>query len=141
MTIEIADTKKLPPHSLKVIQFILSLFLRLLAVVFFAATILIWMQAIGIWDGPQFRFDTMEPALRIYIAVMAVILPVASVGLWTTMAWGRVIWFFVMTFQSVSMVRFPDMFAWSTEVVVFHVFCLAIFTGLQISLYVIAKKE
>lgn len=141
MTVEIAETQKPAEHTLRIVEFFLSLFLRVLATIFFGVAILVWMQAIGIWEGPHNRFDTMDPALRIYIAVMAVILPVASVGLWTTLAWGRVIWFFVMTFQSVSVLRFPEYFDVPVLVVIFHVVCLAIYLALQISHYIIAKKE
>ena len=141
MTVEISQTQKDWAQSLNVLRFLQKVFFRLLAIIFFSATIFIWMQAIGIWEGPQNRFDTMESTLKIYTAVMAVILPVTSVGLWTTLPWGWVVWFIVISFQSVTMMRFPQLFEWPNLTVFLHCLSLVIFTAFQIALSVIAKKE
>ena len=129
-----------PSRYERTIEVCFAVFLRLLAVIFFAAAIYTWLQAIGFWEGPEFRFDTMSVASKIYTAVLAVILPVASVGLWTTLPWGRVIWFFAITFQSVSLIRFPDLFLASEIVLIFHLASLALYVVFQILLFVIAKK-
>lgn len=141
MSVQMTDLQKPPPRSLRVVRLLFHIYLRLLAIIFFAAAIYAWMQAIGFWDGDNYRFDTMGMALRIYTAVMVVMLPVASVGLWTTLPWGRVIWFFAVAFQSVSMIRFPDLFAMPAMVLLFHFCCLAIYVVFQLLLLVIAKKE
>lgn len=134
-----ANTVK-PPQLQRIVEICFAIFLRVLAIIIFAASIYTWLQAIGFWEGPNFRFDTMGVALKIYTAVLAVILPVASVGLWTTLPWGRVIWFFAIAFQSVSLIRFPDLFVASELVLLFHLASLAIYVVFQLLLLVIAKK-
>ena len=141
MSVQMSDLQKTPPRSLRVTQFLFHAFLRLLAIVFFAAAIYTWLQAIGYWEGSNNRFDTMSTPLKIYTAVMAVMLPVASVGLWTTLPWGRVIWFFAVAFQSVSLLRFPNLFEMPVTVLIFHFCCLALYVLFQLLLLLIAKKE
>jgi hypothetical protein len=141
MSVQMSDVQKTPPPAQRVVELLFSLFLRLLSIVFFAAAIYTWMTAIGYWEGANFRFDTMGTALKIYTAIMAVMLPVACVGLWTTLPWGRVIWFFAIAFQSVSLLRFPDLFVAPTAVLIFHISCLVLYVVFQLLLFVIAKKE
>lgn len=140
MSLQGPATAAKPSRLQRISEICFAVFLRLLSIVFFAAAIYTWLQAIGFWDGPEFRFDTMSIALKIYTAVLAVILPVASVGLWTTLPWGRVIWFFAIAFQSVSLVRFPDLFFASDIVLIFHLTSLGVYVVFQILLLVIAKK-
>ena len=141
MTVQMSDIQKEPSRTQRISVFLFKLFLRLLAIVFFAAAIYVWLRAIGYWQGAENRFDTMELPLQIYTAVMAVMLPVTSVGLWTTLPWGRVIWFFAIAFQSVSLLRFPELFQYPAAILMFHFLCLALYVLFQLLLLFIAKKE
>ena len=141
MSVQMSDVRKAPSRIQQIIELLFSIFLRLLAVVFFAGAIYTWMTAVGYWEGANFRFDTMGVALKIYTAIMGVMLPVACVGLWTTLPWGRVIWFFAVAFQSVSLLRFPEMFVAPNLILIFHISCLVLYVVFQLLLFVIAKKE
>ncbi|NKB52000.1 MAG: hypothetical protein GKR97_07220 [Rhizobiaceae bacterium] len=141
MSVELSGGSKPRSRAARINDFMFRLFLRCLAVIFFAAAIFTWLCAIGYWEGTNYRFDTMGLALKIYTAVMAVMLPVACVGLWTTLSWGRVIWFFAVAFQSVSLIRFPDLFQYPGLVLLFHLSCLAIYVIFQLLEVFIAKKE
>lgn len=141
MSVQMSDMHKTPSRTQQIIELLFSIYLRLLSVVFFAAAVYTWMTAIGYWEGDNYRFDTMGVALKIYTAIMAVMLPVACVGLWTTLPWGRVIWFFAIAFQSVTLLRFPEMFATPMAVLIFHLCCLVVYAVFQLLLFVIAKKE
>ena len=141
MSVQMSDIQKVPSRAQLISVFLFKLFLRLLAVVFFAAAIYVWLRAIGYWEGAENRFDTMKLPLQIYTAVMAVMLPVASVGLWTTLPWGRVIWFFAIAFQSVTLLRFPELFQFPEATLAFHLLCLAVYVLFQLLLLFIAKKE
>ena len=140
MTVETLNDQQGRAKSARVIDFILAAFLRLLSIVFFLGAIYTWLTIVGFWPGENFRFDTMPVHLKVYSAVMAVILPAASVGLWTTMAWGRVIWFFVIAFQSVSIMRFGDSLAMPELILMAHFSALFIYLMIQLLLYFIDKK-
>ena len=141
MSVQMSDMHKAPSRTQQIIELLFSIYLRLLSVVFFAAAVYTWMTAIGYWEGDSYRFDTMGVALKIYTAIMAVMLPVACVGLWTTLPWGRVIWFFAIAFQSVTLLRFPEMFVAPMAVLIFHLGCWVVYAVFQLLLFVIAKKE
>ncbi len=141
MNVELSSGNKPPSKAARINDFMFKLFLRLLAIIFFTAAIYTWLCAIGYWEGANYRFDTMGLALKIYTAVMAVMLPVVCVGLWTTLPWGRVIWFFAVAFQSVSLLRFPDLFQYPSLVLLFHLWCLTIYVVFQLLEVFIAKKE
>ncbi len=115
-------------------------FLRLLSIAFIAFTIHIWLTAIGYWEGANFRFDTMEWKWKIYTAVLLVLNPVTSVGLWTTLSWGRVVWFLAAGFQIIAWLSFKMLPALGLEVIYFHLITLAIYLIFQIALYLINKE-
>lgn len=141
MSVQLSDVRKTPSRMQQIIELLFSIFLRLLAVIFFAGALYVWMTAIGYWEGPNYRFDTMGVALKIYTAIMGVMLPVACVGLWTTLPWGRVIWFFAVAFQAVTLMRFPELFSAPNLILIFHVCCVVLYLVFQLLLFVIAKKE
>jgi hypothetical protein len=122
-------------------RFLYSTFLRLLSLAFVGLTILAWLQLIGFWgEGPRSRFDLMDTQWKIYIAVLAVLYPVAAVGLWTTLSWGRVIWFIAIGFQIVAIMQFPESFAVHQSVVLFHLITLGFYLVFELALRVIEKK-
>jgi len=115
-------------------------FQRLLALVFLALTIFTWMQVIGYWDGPNQRFDTMSGPWKIYISLLAVLQPVASIGLWSTQAWGRVVWFLAIAVQIASLTTFSDHIDGNQRLVFFHLGCLAIYIIFLLAARIVPKK-
>ncbi|MEM8749778.1 MAG: DUF6163 family protein [Pseudomonadota bacterium] len=97
-----------------------NIYFRVLSVVFFAMSILIWMKVIGFWPGAENRFDTMSVPWKVYASVLLVLAPVVSVGLWTTLFWGRVVWFIVIGFQSVAIFQYPVEFGGHKSIVFLH---------------------
>ncbi len=133
--------KKSSGKAAAVTRFLYSTFLRLLSLTFVGLTILAWLQLIGYWGaGAQSRFDLMNTPWKIYIAVLAVLYPVTAVGLWTTLSWGRVIWFMAIGFQIIAIMRFPDSFGGHDFIVLFHLGTLAFYLVFELALRVIEKK-
>ena len=141
MTMELINAEPKRSRFGKVVEFTFSFFLRLLAIIFFAASLYAWARTVGIWVGAGNRFDTMSTMMRINAAVMLVLLPVTSVGLWTTLSWGRVVWFIAIGFQTVATLRFGVELGLPKFLVTFHLGCLGIYLLFQILLYFIEKKE
>ena len=65
MSVQLSDVRKTPSRIQQIIELLFSIFLRLLAVIFFAGALYVWMTAVGYWEGPNYRFDTMGVALKI----------------------------------------------------------------------------
>ena len=141
MVISVADNDEAEAKPAKWVHFAFAAYLRFLAIIFFAASIYVWLRVVGYWDGADNRFDTMSVVQKIFSAIMVVILPVTSVGLWTTLAWGRVVWFLAIALQMLAILRFGDSLALPIEVVYFHLASLLIYAAFQILLYFIDKKE
>ena len=120
---------------------LLDVYLRLLSIVFLIFTLGIWGLAVGLVGDPSMRFDTMTAEMRIYVAVLGVLNPVTSVGLWTTLSWGRVVWFMSIAFQLGFSISHPGIVGELMLVIIFHAVCVAVYLIFQILLRRIANKE
>ncbi len=118
-----------------------AIFLRLLSAVFLIFTLMTWSLAIGFLDGPEVRFDTMTVKMRTYVAVLAVLHPVACVGLWTTLPWGRVVWFMAVAFQLGFIFANPEGAGDPKLISIFHMACVGIYVVFQLMMHRVANKE
>ena len=118
-----------------------GIFLRLLSLAFLGFTLATWALAVGFSTAPDMRFDTMSAQMRTYVAVLAVLHPVTCVGLWTTLSWGRVVWFMAVAFQVGFLFTNPGVFGDPRFAVTFHLGCIAIYVIFQLLLYRVANKE
>lgn len=140
MTIELVKPPSETPVVDRAIGITFSVYLRLLSMAFLGLTLVIWLQVIGYWDGPNSGFDNMSPAWRIYAAMLAVLNPIASVGLWTTLPWGRVVWFMALAVQMAGLTAFSTSIGTNQTLVYFHMGTLAIYVMFLLALRFVAKK-
>lgn len=124
----------------RVVDLLITLFLGLVALGFFALAIHAWMRMVGFWPGPNSSFDTMDATWRSYSAVQAVLLPVVAVGLWTGNAWGRVVWFMAIAVHCAAFFTFAADLEWQMELILFHLASLSIYLILLIVGAIVAKK-
>lgn len=115
--------------------------MRVMSLALFGMTIIIWLRAVGYWPGEEFRFDTMPVSHRILTAILAVLFPVASVGMWSTLSWGRVVWYMAVIvhllgsyFANAAILPFSQLLA-------LHGISLAIYLSLRFWMYSITKEE
>ncbi|MCQ8781421.1 DUF6163 family protein [Mangrovibrevibacter kandeliae] len=85
-------------------------FCRLAGLALFAAGIGFWIRIVGFYDGPLWRFDLMPPWWKAAAATLAVLYPVAGVGLWMAVSWGVVLWVLVAGVEAVMHLGFPTLF-------------------------------
>ena len=140
MSMELTAIEKPRVGASKWMHALFAVFHRILAVIFFAAAIYVWLRVIGYWDGGDNRFDTMSTVQKIFSAIMAVLLPVASVGLWTTLSWGRVVWMLAIAIQILAFLRLNEALALPIELIFFHIVSIVIYITFQALLYFIDKK-
>lgn len=84
------DSVHTPKPSLTDILFVA--FLRLVAIVALLLGLQYWGLLVGVTDGGGGRFDLLNVPWRVAATALAVIFPVAGIGLWMTVSWGPVIW-------------------------------------------------
>lgn len=68
------------------------IFLRVVAVSCIYTGLTYWARLIGLTDGGNSRFDLLLPHWQFAAASLAVLMPVAAVGLWMEVSWGAVMW-------------------------------------------------
>lgn len=71
---------------------VMTIFLRLVALGTLWFALLIWADLIGYHHGGTGRFDLLDADMKAARGTLAVLYPVAAVGLWLRGAWGPVIW-------------------------------------------------
>ncbi len=124
----------------KRLDLVLIIFQRLIALVLIGLTLLFWLRLVGFWPGEGMRFDLMATPLRIYTVLLAVIFPIASVGMWTTLPWGRVFWFMAALIQITAYFLFRGQIDVAPLELVFHMSAIALYLVLAIAAARMTKK-
>lgn len=100
-------------------------FVRALALCLLYFAIQYWLRLIGYFDGPEYQFDTMSLHWQIACAVLAVVHPVAALGLWGLFSWGLVVWLFSAVVEIAMYTYFTELFGENRELIMFHAGCAA----------------
>jgi uncharacterized membrane protein (DUF2068 family) len=87
----------------------ITAFLRSLALFYVVLSVRDWGVALGAFD-PALRFDRAGASWAMYHTIVCVLHPVVAIGLWTTLAWGRVLWFLSVTIQLATMTIWRETF-------------------------------
>jgi hypothetical protein len=84
------DSAHVPKPSLTEVLF--NWFLRLVSASCFWFALNYWAMLIGFSHGGAARFDLLPPEWRAAATALAVVYPVAAMGLWLLVSWGPVVW-------------------------------------------------
>ena len=106
-------------------------FLRFIAIVLLIMALQYWVRLLGLFEGPQYRFDTMSDHWRVATGLLAVGLPIAALGLWTNTYWGIVLWVLAVIVEFVMHVWFQNLFGPAPLRLAFHLICLFAFLASQ----------
>ena len=118
----------------------LVVFMRVLAVFYLGLSILSWAWAMGIWPDPDLRFDTVSAGARWALAGLCVLHPVATVGLWSALSWGRVVWLMaVIAHVAVFLSPTPGV-ALPLGLLLFDAVMIAIYLSLIIALRFVVSR-
>ncbi|MFK5978877.1 MAG: DUF6163 family protein [Rhizobiaceae bacterium] len=123
------------------VEFIYVIFLRAVALVFVWFALQYWLRVIGYDDGANFQFDTMSDYWRIAAAVLSVLLPITSLGLWGLFSWGPVVWIFAICIEVGMYMGLPQSFGEQPKLMIFHLVCVVVFLVLQATKYIIVNKR
>lgn len=115
-------------------------FLRAVALYCLFAGILYWIRLIGLFPGPEWRFDTMPLYWRIAASSLAVLFPFAGIGLWMTASWGPVVWFICAAAEFVMYFRFSELFGWNPAVIAVHVTVVIVYIAFRIVI-IFSKRD
>lgn len=116
----IDDSQHLPRQTLLEILFVI--FLRLVAASCFAFGLFYWGKLVGFSDNGAMRFDLMTTPWKIAATSLAVLFPVAALGLWLSVSWGPVLWVIAAAAELSMYSIWPELFESRPMVLVMHVF-------------------
>lgn len=103
------------------------LFMRLVALSCLAAGLQYWARLIGFSDGGALRFDLIPSYWQFASASLAVLLPVAAVGLWMQVSWGPVLWVVSAGAEVIMHLGLPHYFGERPVMVVAHAVVLVVY--------------
>ena len=119
------DSVQVPRLSLAEILF--GLFLRLVAVSCFWFGLSYWALLIGYSYNGSGRFDLLPVAWRVAATTLAVVYPVAALGLWLTVSWGPVIWLVAAATEIAMFGFYPQTFGAKPLLLVLHATVAVVF--------------
>lgn len=105
---------------------------RVVGLALFGMGLVYWTRLVGIYDGPLWRFDLMPVWWRIAAPTLAVLYPVAGIGLWMIASWGTVIWILIVVVETVMHLGFPQFFGQEPIIVGLHISALALLGVLRV---------
>ncbi len=107
----------------------------------FGMGLVYWISLIGIFEGPLWRFDLMPVWWRFAAPTLAVLYPVAGIGLWLLASWGTVIWVLVAVVEAVMHLGFPHLFGGDLLTVILNTLGLAVLVALRIVAFFEARQK
>lgn len=115
-------------------------FLRMVAVSCFWFGLEYWAMLVGYSAGGAERFDLLSPAWRGAGAALAVVFPVAALGLWLPASWGMVIWSCAALGQLLMYAVWPEVFGTNWLTPLMHVLVALVYILFRLAL-VLERRE
>ncbi|MCT8999034.1 DUF6163 family protein [Chelativorans intermedius] len=119
----------------------LELFQRSVALFCVVQGVGYWVRLMGFFEGPEWRFDLMPFYWQATAAPLAVLLPVAAVGLWLLVSWGPVVWFLCAATETMMYGFLPHLFGPWPWLVVLYGLIAAAFAALRTLLYLERRQQ
>lgn len=136
MEIRLADKRKYATG----LGYLLAIFRRLVALFLLWFGLMYWMRIVGLSGVEGLRFDTMTEAWQAASCVMAVMLPIAAIGLWGLFTWGTSIWLITVAVELSLYLGWPEIFGQATQVVWFHAVCLAVYVTIKLMMMLSRRR-
>ncbi|WP_102957951.1 DUF6163 family protein [Mangrovicella endophytica] len=105
---------------------------RIASLAFFAVGIFYWTRLVGVEEGPLRRFDLMPYWWQIAAPALAVLYPVAGVGLWMLVGWGAAVWVITAAIEAVMHLGFPHLYGPGTIALSLHGFGISLLVMLRL---------
>ncbi len=134
------EPDSLTPPKPSLTALLLVIFLRLVAVVCLFFGIQYWAMLTGFLLEGRARFDLLALPWRVAGSGLAVLYPVAALGLWLTVSWGPVIWVIVAGAQVAMYTVWPQIFGFHLPVVILNGAIALVFATLRITLLLQRRK-
>jgi hypothetical protein len=133
------DSPMAPKRTLTEILYVI--FLRMIAVACFWFGLQYWAMLVGYSLHGAARFDLLTLPWKVAASSLAVLFPVASLGLWLTVSWGPVLWALAAGSQVLMYMVWPDIFGHNRLVPLMHGLIAALYVVFRLSLWIEARRK
>jgi hypothetical protein len=116
------------------------LFMRVVALFMIVFAIQYWMRLLGVQEGADYRFDTMSEHWRLASSVLAVVLPVAALGLWGGYAWGVVLWLIAATLEIGMHTWLAPLYGRADLLVAFHLLGVVVLIAFRAAMHMLSAR-
>ena len=134
-----SDFPTIPKRTLTDLLFIL--FLRLVAVSCLWFGLQYWAMLVGYSLVGAGRFDLLSLPWKVASTSLAVLFPVASLGLWLTVSWGPVIWVLAAGGQILMYGFLPEIFGANRLIILLHVMVAVLYWFFRIVLWLEKRRQ
>lgn len=133
------DSPTVPKRTLTEILFVV--FLRMIAVACLWFGLQYWGMLVGYTLNGNARFDLLDLPWKVAASSLAVLFPVASLGLWLTVSWGAVLWAIAAAAQISMYVIWPQVFGHNALVPMLHGLVAALYVVFRLSLWIEERRK
>lgn len=133
------DSPTVPRRTLTELLFVF--FLRMVAVSCFWFGLQYWAMLVGYSLNGHARFDLLNLPWKVAASSLAVLFPVASLGLWLTVSWGPVLWAIAALCQLLMYQVWPDIFGKNLLVLMFHGIVAVLYVLFRVALWLEERRK
>ncbi|WP_254473992.1 DUF6163 family protein [Bartonella sp. B1098] len=112
------------------IKLIYNCYLRFLALICLSLSIFYWVRLVGVFPGILWRFDLMPWQWQFASTILAILYPIALIGLWMYSLWGIILWCLAALIETITL--YYSNFVDQPFVPLFHGILFLAFVVLQI---------
>ncbi|WP_230531937.1 DUF6163 family protein [Microvirga roseola] len=111
-------------------SFVLTWFMRVLAIVWIMKGLSAWAVILGIWT-PIGHFENRSTGYQATVIYFALIDLIAAVGLWMASTWGGIMWLLAVMSHLILAAFFPGIVSGGMPTMVFFLTLVAIYLGIS----------
>ncbi|EJF88860.1 DUF6163 family protein [Bartonella tamiae] len=112
-----------------------GLYLRFLALICLIFGCMYWTRLIGLFPGELWRIDTMPMQWQTLCGALAVIYPVAAIGLWLRSPWGVILWIFAAFCESLVFTVYQSSFIYMPSIAFLQGILFLGFLAFQVAIF------
>ncbi|MES5101033.1 DUF6163 family protein [Agrobacterium sp. BA1120] len=135
------EPDSLPHPKMPFAEILYLTFLRLVALSCFWFGLQYWAMLTGYSLNGQARFDMLNMPWRVAGTSLAVIFPVAALGLWLGASWGAVMWVIGAGTQIAMYKVWPNIYGHNTMVPVMHGIVSTVYILFQVAFWLDARQN
>jgi hypothetical protein len=129
-----------PPRP-RAIEIAFGVFQRIVAVLCLVSGLGYWALLIGVLQNDVWRFDILPVHWKIATASLAVLWPVAGVGLWMLVSWGPVVWIVAAAGEIIMYGVFSSLYGNYWPIIVVHAFVALTYAVFRLVIYMMPGEK